>query len=367
MEKEVYNGQKFTEESKNNVRNSIKKRNRLLLPNFLTIAAACSFFGLGTFYIATETGLFQADPTHTSNENKVSVVESPLDLNGDLPPNQPLMINDELINSLSLPLEIQSAVPSVSSKPIISAKTISEGYSVSLTFPGDGFEVNMIENVVPFESIEKYKETRTPIWSDEKNIKINGYDAFYSDDQKELHVFMPEKYFILHGAAEEDQMLVLALMIDHNKPVQGIELKKYEDVIMDSVEPAEIKQKVYLSSDFHKQVTYLKSSEEALMTAEKNETAFTIRLHYSAPIDSSELMVEQHYNANGHENKIDQIRQSYSLVKEMEMDDRKLLLYSNEFWHLGYFTYENNLFEVRTMNSVSLEHVEEILNSIQLK
>ena len=365
MEKGVYNEQIFTEESKRNVRNRIKKRNSNVIPTILTISVACGFFGLGAFYIIQELDLFDQNTLQTSEEIKMPVSIAPIDLNGDLSADLPLMINDELIGSLSLPLEIQEVVPSVSSKPTISARTISEGYSISLTFPGDGFEVNMIENVELPESIEQYKKTRTQIWSDEETILINGNDAFFSVDQKEMHIFTQEKYFILHGV-EKEQLLNLAGMIDTKKPVQEIELKEYEEVIMYNIELSDINQKIYLPTDFHKNVEYLKDSKAAFVKAEKNETAFTIRFGYSAPTDSSELMVEQHYSENGNSHIIQQINRDYTLEKEVEMTDRKIFLYSNGFHHAGYFTYQNNLFEVRTMNSVSLEHIQEILSGIKL-
>ncbi|MEK5216004.1 MULTISPECIES: hypothetical protein [Psychrobacillus] len=72
MEKGAFKGHSFTEESKEIVRNRIKKRNRYLLPNLLTIAAACGFLGLGTFYILQQTGFLQADPLNTSDFTHVS-------------------------------------------------------------------------------------------------------------------------------------------------------------------------------------------------------------------------------------------------------------------------------------------------------
>lgn len=365
MEKGVYNGQIFTEESKRNIRNRIKKRNSNVIPTILTISVACGFFGLGAFYILQELDLFEKDTPQTAEEIKMPVSIAPIDLNGDLSADLPLMINDELIGSLSLPLDIQEVVPSVSAKPIISAITLIDGYNISLTFPGEGFEVNIIENVDLPENIEQYKKTRANIWPDEETIVINGNDAYYSADQKEMHLFTHEKYFILHGVGKE-QLLNIAGLIKTDKPVQQIELKTYDEVIMYNAQLSDIKQKVFLPTDFHESVDYLKDGDAAFVTVQKNETSFSIRLHYSAPTDSSELIVVQQYNKNGNSNIIQQIQRDYTLEKEVEMSDRKIFLYSNGFHHVGYFTYQNNLFEVSTMNSVSLEHVQQILSGIKL-
>jgi hypothetical protein len=368
LEDGVYKGHKFTEESKRKVRNSIKKKNTTWFPTFLTVAVACGFVGFGFFFVTQELGLFEKESLQAAVENKNNepTIIKPLDLNGDLSEDLPLIVNDDLLENLSLPIDIQNVIHTISSKPQISARTVSDGYQISLTYYGDKFEVNLIENVDLPKNIEEYKRTRNKIWADEETLLINGHDAYYSVDQKEMHIFTKEKYFILHGVGKE-QLLKIAGMIDTEKPVQKIELIVYEDVIMSNIEVSEIKQKVYLSTEFHRNVEFLKASEPPFVTAQKNDTAFAVRYHYAAPTDLSELMVEQHYSENGNSHIIQQINRDFTLEKEVEMSDRKIFLYSNGFHHAGYFTYQNNLFEVRTMNSISLEHVQEILTAIRIE
>ncbi|MFC6039650.1 hypothetical protein ACFPYN_09490 [Paenisporosarcina macmurdoensis] len=367
LEDGVYKGHQFTEESKRKVRKSIKKKNTTWFPTVLTVAVACGFVGFGFFFVTQELGLFEKESLQASVENKNNepTIIEPLDLNGDLSEDLPLIVNDDLLENLSLPIDIQNVIPTISSKPQISARTVSDGYQISLTYYGDKFEVNMIENVDLPKNIDEYKRTRNKIWADEETLLINGHDAFYSVDQKEMHLFTKEKYFILHGV-EKEQLLTLASLIDTKKPVQEIELKEYEEVIMYNAELSDIKQKVYLKTDFNENSEFLKDIDTPLITVQKNDSAFAIRHHFASPTDSSELMVEQHYSENGNTHIIQQINRDYTLEKEVEMSDRKLYLFSNGLHHVGYFTYQNNLFEVRTMNSIPLEHLQEILSGIKL-
>ncbi len=368
LEDGVYKGHQFTEESKRKVRTSIKKKNTTWFPNFLTVSVACGFVGFGFFFVTQELGLFEKESLQSSVEhknNEPTIIEH-LDLNGDLSEDLPLIVNDDLLENLSLPIDIQNVIPTISSKPQISARTVSEGYQISLTYYGDKFEVNMIENVDLPKNIEEYKSTRNKIWADEETLLINGHDAYYSVNQKEMHLFTKEKYFILHGV-EKEQLLKVAGMIDTEKPVRKIELIVYEDAIMSNTEVSEIKQKVYLSPEFHRNVEFLKASEAPFVTAQKNDTAFAVRFHYSAPTDLSELIVVQHYSENGNKQVIYQLQRDYTLEKEVELSDRKILLFSNGMHHSGYFTYQNNLFKVDTMNSIPLEHIQEILSAIEIE
>ncbi|MGB5944474.1 NUMOD3 domain-containing DNA-binding protein, partial [Paenisporosarcina sp.] len=245
LEDGVYKGHKFTEESKRKVRNSIKGKNNNWFPNFLTVAVALGFVGFGFFFVTQELGLFEKESLQASVENKNNepTIIEPIDLNGDLPEDLPLIVNEDLLENLSLPIDIQNVIPKISSKPQIYARTVSDGYQISLTYYGDKFAVNMIENVDLPKNIEEYKRTRNKIWTDEETLVIKGHDAYYSVDQKEMHLFTKEKYFILHGA-EEEQLLEIANMVDTEKPVQKINLVKYEEVMMESAELSEIQQPI---------------------------------------------------------------------------------------------------------------------------
>ncbi|WP_342541943.1 hypothetical protein MHH33_12820 [Paenisporosarcina sp. FSL H8-0542] len=223
MENGVYKGQTFSEESQKKVRNRIQKQKMFFLPKILTIAVALGFFGLGIFYIFQEIGLTKQEPFQSTEGKNIPISA---DLNGELSADVPIAINDELLVSLSLPLEIQNVAPSFIEQPQISGRTTTDGYSVFLTYSGDDYEIEMIENVDLPENINQHKQTRTKIGPDEEPIRINGYDAYYSDKQKKIQVYAIEKIFTLHGlhGVEKDHLLTLALMIDLNKPVQKIKL-----------------------------------------------------------------------------------------------------------------------------------------------
>jgi len=368
LEDGVYKGHKFTEESKRKVRNSIKKKNNNWFPIFLTAAVACGFVAFGFFFVTQELGLFEKESLQATVENKNNepTTIEPLDLNGDLSEDLTLTVNDDLLENLSLPIDIQNVIPTIASKPQIYARTVSDGYQISLTYYGDKFAVNMIENVDLPKNIEEYKRNRSKIWTDEETLVIKGHDAYYSVDQKEMHIFTKEKYFILHGA-EEEQLLEIANMVDTEKPVQKIDLVKYEEDIMYGTEVSEIKQKVYLSTKFHENVEFLKAIKPPFVTARKNDTAFAVQFAYAAPTDSSELMVTQHYSKNGNSHIIQDLKRDYTLEKEVKLNDRKIFLFSNGMHHSGYFTYQNNLFKVDTMNSIPLKHIQEILSGIEIE
>lgn len=375
LEDGVYKGHKFTEESKRKVRHSIKKKNTNWFPIILTVAVASGFYGFGAFYLINEWDLFnqnnsqsaeeRKEPLHTANAD----LDLNVDLNGDLPEDIPLKVNDELLGSISLPLNIENVIPSVFSKPLISARTESDGYNISLTYSGDFFEINLIENVDSPENIENYKNVRDKIWTDEETLLINGQDAFYSADQKEMHIFTKEKYFILHGA-DKEQLLQIANIIDTEKPVQKINLVKYEEVMMENVELTEIQQPILLPLDFHEKVDFLKNNKSPFVTAEKNDTSFMVIFSYSSPINTNDISVTQHYSEseNGNQHIIEQIQRTYTLEKEVEINDRKIFLYSNGLYYKAYFTHQNNLLTVESLiSSIPIEKIEDILTAIEIE
>lgn len=369
LEDGVYKGHKFTEESKRKVRISSKKKNTTWFPNFLTVAVALGFVGFGFFFVTQELGLFEKKSLQASVENKNNepTIIEPLDLNGDLSEDLPLIVNDDLLENLSLPIDIQNVIPTISSKPQIYARTVSDGYQISLTYYGDKFAVNMIENVDLPKNIEEYKRTRNKIWADEETLLINGHDAFYSLDQKEMHLFTKEKYFILHGA-DKEQLLQIANMVDTEKPVQKINLVKYEEVMMESAELSEIQQPILLPLDLNEKVEFLKDTKSPVVTARKNDTAFEAMIGYSSPIDTYDIFVTQNYNQNGNQHVIQRIQRDYTLEKEVEINNRKIFLYSNGFHYKAYFTHQNNLFTVDSViSSIPIESIEEILAAIEIK
>ncbi|MGB2993748.1 MAG: NUMOD3 domain-containing DNA-binding protein [Paenisporosarcina sp.] len=369
LEDGVYKGHKFTEESKRKVRNSIKGKNNNWFPNFLTVAVALGFVGFGFFFVTQELGLFEKESLQASVENKNNepTIIEPIDLNGDLPEDLPLIVNEDLLENLSLPIDIQNVIPKISSKPQIYARTVSDGYQISLTYYGDKFAVNMIENVDLPKNIEEYKRTRNKIWTDEETLVIKGHDAYYSVDQKEMHLFTKEKYFILHGA-EEEQLLEIANMVDTEKPVQKINLVKYEEVMMESAELSEIQQPILLPLDLNEKVEFLKDTKSPVVTARKNDTAFEAMIGYSSPIDTLDIFVTQRYSQNGNQHIIQQIQRDYTLEKEVEINNRKIFLYSNGFHHKAYFTHHNNLFTVDgVISSIPIESIEEILAAIEIE
>ena len=149
-------------------------------------------------------------------------------------------------------------------------------------------------------------------------------------------------------------------------------LVKYEEIMMESAELSEIQQPILLPLDLNEKVEFLKNNKSPFVIAEKNDTSFMVIFSYSSPINTNDISVTQHYseseNGNGNQHIIEQIQRTYTLEKEVEINDRKIFLYSDGIHFKAYFTHQNNLFTVEGLiSSIPIESIEEILTAIEIE
>ncbi|MGB2993906.1 MAG: signal peptidase I [Paenisporosarcina sp.] len=83
MDNTVFKGQKFTDESKRNVRNRISKKHiRInLIPNFLTLTIAVGFLGFGAYFMGEELNLFNQGNPNTTLSKETQEIETITDVN----------------------------------------------------------------------------------------------------------------------------------------------------------------------------------------------------------------------------------------------------------------------------------------------
>jgi len=83
MDNTVFKGQKFSEESKRNVRNRLKKQPTRVywIPNILTLTIAFCFLGFSAYFIGQELNLFHQDNQKPILADKTRVIETITDVN----------------------------------------------------------------------------------------------------------------------------------------------------------------------------------------------------------------------------------------------------------------------------------------------
>jgi signal peptidase I len=83
MDNTVFKGQKFSDESKRNLRKRLEKKptRAYWIPNILTLAIAVGFLGFSAYFIGQELNMFNQDNQKTILSDKTRIIETITDVN----------------------------------------------------------------------------------------------------------------------------------------------------------------------------------------------------------------------------------------------------------------------------------------------
>lgn len=378
MKQTVFSEQRFGDQQKRMIRHKAKAESNMRhwWPSTLSIIFVVFFLGFGVYLVNGE-----HSPSNNADNLKTEKIAEPVNAPGeesdgsqsaiqvDLPEDTPIEINEELRANLSIPLNLRDELPYVNTKPTVAATAHKTGYNVSVYYPmkSDTHQIALVENVEAPDLIADTLVNRVPIAEDEQEVEMNGHTAFYSEDQKEMHIFTKERYFTVFGA-EKEKLFEIASLIDLTKPVAAIAIKELEFANMETVELTEIEEKNYIPVDFHERVEFLQASAQPITLASKGEGVSWIANHYTSPITGFDIVVEQMYEASGEHKLATHSLSSKDLISTIELEDRTILLMTDGQNYTGYFAEGNYSFLVTgDEGSIGLEQVEEILQAIELK
>lgn len=378
MKQTVFAEQRFGDQQKRMIRHKVKAESNMRhwWPSTLSIIFVVFFLGFGVYLVSGETSL-----SNNADNLKTEKIAEPKNAPGeesdgsqsaiqvDLAEDTPLEINEELRANLSIPLNLRDELPYVNAKPTVAATAHLTGYNVSVYYPieTDPYQIALIENVEAPNLIAEALANRVPVAKDEQEVEMNGHTAFYSEDQKEMHIFTKERYFTVFGA-EKEKLFEIASLIDLNKPIAPIAIKKSEFADMETVDLTEIEEKNYIPADFHERVEFLQANTQSLSLAAKGHGNSSITNHYKSPITGFDIVVEQLYDMSGTHSLSNQIIASKDLVRTVEAENRTIQLMTDGQNYTGYFIEGNYSFLVTgDKESIGLEQVEEILRAIELK
>lgn len=374
MDSTIYKNKKFSPQRKQEVMQKVKntERGNVWIPRSLTTVFLVAFLGLGLY-------LTMGSPSEEASlenraENEPTVIASPdhseeteVSLESDLPINTLLELTDAFKANLSIPLNLRELLPAVESKPAVTANTLHNGYRTHVTYPMNSYTIELIESVETEKRILEELNAHVPIAADQQTLDIKGHPAFYSEDQKELHIFTEERYFTVYGA-EKNLLMEIADLIELDKPLAPVELKEMPNTAMETVELSQIEQSNYIPADFHKRTEFLREESAPLVLAAKGETSSSIRNHYSSPLSPTGIIVEQLYDASGKNYLMNHISAAYDIVQTVQQKDRTLFLMTDGMNYGGYFETANYSFWVNAnQESITLDAVEEILSAIQVE
>lgn len=374
MDESVYKEEKFTKQHKQTVLMKARrgKGRNGWIPGSLTAVFVLVFLGLGTNLM---TGGFTSPkispPAAVATDDSERTADKPKEASGflgisNLPTETPLELTPELKANVSIPLNLREVLPSIKSKPFLTATTLEEGFRIYATYPLEENTLELIESIETPEKVAEELNRHAKIDEDEQKINIKGHPAFYSEEQKEMHIFTSERYFTVYGA-EKELLMEVANLIDLDQSLTPIDFTKLHLPELTVVDLSEIEETNYIG-DLHKNIQFLQGNTQASPLAAKGPEVSSIRNHYASPLTGYDNTVEQMYDAAGKHKIAEQIIASQDIVRTVEKADRTLLLMTDGKNYSGYFVKGNYAFLViGNKDSIGLEHVEEILMTIKME
>lgn len=378
MKQNVFAEQRFGHQQKRMIRHKVKAEStmRHWWPSVSSILFVVFFLGFGVYLVSgvhnpsnNAGNLKTKEIAELVNEPKEESDGSQSAIQVDLAEDTPIEINEELRANLSIPLNLRDELPYVNAKPTVAATAHKTGYNVSVYYSteSDTHQIALVENVEAPDLIADTLANRLPIAKDEQEVEMNGHTAFYSENQKEMHIFTKERHFTVFGA-EKEKLFEIASLIDLTKPVAPIAIKKSEFADMDTVDLTEIEEKNYIPANFHERVEVLQANTQPNTLASKGKGVSWIANHYTSPITGFDIVLEQLYEASGEHKLATHNLASKDLIRTIELEDRTILLMTDGKNYTGYFAEGNYSFLVTgDEDSIRLEQVAEILQAIELK
>jgi hypothetical protein len=374
MDESVYKEEKFTHQHKQTVlmKSRRGKGRNAWIPRSLTAVFVVGFLGLGA-NLVTE-GFTSPDispPAAVATDDSERAGDQPKEASGflgisNLPTETPLELTPEFKANVSIPLDLKEILPSIKSKPFLTATTLEEGFRIYATYTLEENTLELIESVETPEKVAKELTSHVKMAEDEQKINIKGHFAFYSEEQKEMHIFTNERYFTVYGA-EKDLLLEVANLIDFDQSLTPMDFTKLQLPELTVVDLSEIEETNYIG-DLHKNIQFLQGNTQASPLAAKGPEVSSIRNHYASPLTGYDITVEQMYDASGKHKIAEQIIASQDIVRTVETADKTILLMTNGRNYSGYFVEGNYAFLViGGKDSIGLENVEEILKGINLE
>lgn len=134
------------------------------------------------------------------------------------------------------------------------------------------------------------------------------------------------------------------------------------------VDLSEIEEPVRIPEDLHQRIAFLNINDHPEISAWQNETSHRVDFSYQIPESSMHLVVSQYYSESGNEEVVNLLNEPFSTTKEVEKDDKKIILLENGSRTAGYFTDDHYLFTVTHSTApVPPEVIQEILETIDIK
>jgi translation initiation factor RLI1 len=127
-----------------------------------------------------------------------------------------LPITDEIISTLSIPLNAHEKIKSLAGEPIVSAETRPVGITISVEYRED--DVFLHESSNPYNDVEQMTNEAKD-WYITKDgveeLEIGGYPAIFNDSGywNTLHVITKEKFFTITANDERELLIDIANLI----------------------------------------------------------------------------------------------------------------------------------------------------------